>query len=197
MNEEENNAQEQIVPRPEGYTIVKYAGGWTDFISLLGALIICGTWGFDLVYINLGSYFTDLGWLYIIVYFIFCLFLRLIMHKITDVKVNLKITEEGIEQTRLSGSRLYPEYRKIEWEDMKRIYLNGRVKGQDFLITVCRGVNFRIFIPVLQLFVKQESNYEENRDFSEKFEMMAIKHGFHRKPRRYNNILCRNKTKQQ
>ena len=82
-------------------------------------------------------------------------------------------------------------------EVMKRIYLNGRVKGQDFLITVCRGVNFRIFIPVLQLFVKQESNYEENRDFSEKFEMMAIKHGFHRKPRRYNNILCRNKTKQQ
>ena len=68
MNEEENNAQEQIVPRPEGYTIVKYAGGWTDFISLLGALIICGTWGFDLAYIYLGSYFTDLGWLYIIVY---------------------------------------------------------------------------------------------------------------------------------
>lgn len=197
MNEEENNAQEQIVPRPEGYTIVKYAGGWTDFISLLGALIISCIWGLELAYIYLGSYFTDLGWLYIIVYFIFCLFLRLIMHKITDVKVNLKITEEGIEQTRLSGSRLYPEYRKIEWEDMKRIYLNGRVKGQDFLITVCRGVNFRIFIPVLQLFVKQESNYEENRDFSEKFEMMAIKHGFHRKPRRYNNILCRNKTKQQ
>ena len=197
MYEEENNAQEQIVPRPEGYTIVKYAGGWTDFISLLGALIISCTWGLELAYIYLGSYFTDLGWLYIIVYFIFCLFLRLIMHKITDVKVNLKITEEGIEQTRLSGSRLYPEYRKIEWEDMKRIYLNGRVKGQDFLITVCRGVNFRIFIPVLQLFVKQESNYEENRDFSEKFEMMAIKHGFHRKPRRYNNILCRNKTKQQ
>ena len=197
MNEEENNAQEQIVPRPEGYTIVKYAGGWTDFISLLGALIICGTWGFDLVYIYLGSYFTDLGWLCIIVYFILYLPLSLIMHKITDVKVNLKITEEGLEQTRLSGSRLYPEYRKIEWEDMKRIYLNGRVKGQDFLITVCRGVNFRIFIPVLQLFVKQESNYEENRDFSEKFEMMAIKHGFHRKPRRYNNILCRNKTKQQ
>ncbi|MBQ0129046.1 MAG: hypothetical protein KBT57_04335 [bacterium] len=197
MNEEENNAQEQIVPRPEGYTIVKYAGGWTDFISLLGALIISCTWGLELAYIYLGSYFTDLGWLYIIVYFIFCLFLRLIMHKITDVKVNLKITEEGLEQTRLSGSKLYPEYRKIEWEDMKRIYLNGRVKGQDFLITVCRGVNFRIFIPVLQLFVKQESNYEENRDFSEKFEMMAIKHGFHRKPRRYNNILCRNKTKQQ
>ena len=197
MNEEENNAQEQIVPRPEGYTIVKYAGGWTDFISLLGALIISCTWGLELAYIYLGSYFTDHGWLYIIVYFIFCLFLRLIMHKITDVKVNLKITEEGLEQTRLSGSKLYPEYRKIEWEDMKRIYLNGRVKGQDFLITVCRGVNFRIFIPVLQLFVKQESNYEENRDFSEKFEMMAIKHGFHRKPRRYNNILCRNKTKQQ
>ena len=197
MYEEENNAQEQIVPRPEGYTIVKYAGGWTDFISLLGALIISCTWGLELAYIYLGSYFTDLGWLYIIVYFIFCLFLRLIMHKITDVKVNLKITEEGLEQTRLSGSKLYPEYRKIEWEDMKRIYLNGRVKGQDFLITVCRGVNFRIFIPVLQLFVKQESNYEENRDFSEKFEMMAIKHGFHRKPRRYNNILCRNKTKQQ
>ena len=197
MNEEENNAQEQIVPRLEGYTIVKYAGGWTDFISLLGALIISCTWGLELAYIYLGSYFTDLGWLCIIVYFILYLPLSLIMHKITDVKVNLKITEEGLEQTRLSGSRLYPEYRKIEWEDMKRIYLNGRVKGQDFLITVDNGKNLRIFLPLIQLYEKQKGNSAEEFDFSRDFEIIALKHGFHRKPKKYNNILCRNKTIQQ
>lgn len=197
MNEEENNAQEQIVPRLEGYTIVKYAGGWTDFISLLGALIISCTWGLELAYIYLGSYFTDLGWLCIIVYFILYLPLSLIMHKITDVKVNLKITEEGLEQTRLSGSGLYPEYRKIEWEDMKRIYLNGRVKGQDFLITVDNGKNLRIFLPLIQLYEKQKGNSAEEFDFSRDFEIIALKHGFHRKPKKYNNILCRNKTIQQ
>ena len=192
-----NKSKNRIVPRPEGYTIVKYADGWTLFISSFGALIICGTWGFDLVYIYLGSYFTDLGWLCIIVYFILYLPLSLIMHKITDVKVNLKITEEGLEQTRLSGSRLYPEYRKIEWEDMKRIYLNGRVKGQNFLITVDNGKNLRIFLPLIQLYEKQKGNSAEEFDFSRDFEIIALKHGFHRKPRRYNNILCRNKTKQQ
>ena len=39
MNEEENNAQEQIVPRPEGYTIARSAPGWEAFIFCVGMII--------------------------------------------------------------------------------------------------------------------------------------------------------------
>ena len=42
MSEEEKktNDEEKTIPRPEGYTIVKYAEGWTTFVVLFGGMLI-------------------------------------------------------------------------------------------------------------------------------------------------------------
>ena len=116
MNEEENNAQEQIVPRPEGYTIVRYAEGWSSFI-------VFGIGFFIQIYIELVSKDVFMGvmqglvgawlWLYYILRFIPFVILWVIARKITEVTVNLRITKDGLEQTRLSGSCFFPKYRSI------------------------------------------------------------------------------------
>ena len=102
------------------------------------------------------------------------------MRKITEVKVNLKITEKGLEQTRLSGSKLYPEYRMITWKAMTQIYMLGRTKKLNFLIDVKNERNFRISAPQHPIFEKQEKNFEQFCDFLEYFEKILRKQRLHK-----------------
>ena len=169
MTEEEKktNDEEKTIPRPEGYTIVKYL----EFVVLLGSAFI---W---LLLWPLFIVFMDYGWLpYILMIGSFVL-LWLLGHKLTEVTVNLKITDKGLEQTRLSGSKFYPEYRLIEWKDMKRYYPNGRSRGVAFLICVDADTNFRISMPGIRVFEKLKNNTANLIAFQEKFSNIASEHG--------------------
>ena len=163
--------EEKTIPKPEGYTIVKYL----EFV-----VFICyGFFGMFvpvpfMVLMKIHNYSFILP--FIVMCGSFALF-WLIGHKITEVTVNLKITEKGLEQTRLSGSKFYPEYRLIEWKDMKRYYPNGRSKGIDFLICVDSDTNFRISMPGIRVFEKQKNNTENLIAFQEEFSKMASEHG--------------------
>ena len=179
MSEEEKKTddEEKTIPRPEGYTIVKYAFGWVLFISMLFSLVISAVF-----IVAFNDYFseTDAWLVWIMLLVIYALFF-VIGFKITVVKVNLKITDEGLEQTRLSGSRIYPKYRLIKWEDMKHYHLYGKGRGRiDFLVSVKDDMNFRISIPLLPLFEKQKDNWKNFEAFREDFWGIAPEHDVHR-----------------
>ena len=168
MSEEEKKTknEEKTIPNPEGYTIVKYL----EFVVLLGSAFI---W---LLLWPLFIVFMDYGWLpYILMIGSFVL-LWLLGHKLTEVTVNLKVTDKGLEQIRLSGSKFCPDYRLIEWKDMKRYYPYGRSRGIDFLICVDSDTNFRISMPGIRVFEKQKNNTENLTAFQEEFSKIASEH---------------------
>ena len=177
MSEKEKkiNDEEKTIPRPEGYTIVKYAFGWVLFISMLFSLVISAVF-----IVAFNDYFceTDAWLVWIMLLVIYALFF-VIGFKITVVKVNLKISDEGLEQTRLSGSRFYPKHRLIKWEDMKCFHPYGRTRSQAFQISVRDGMNFRICVPETALFVKQKGNKDAFKEFRTVFWETAPDHNVH------------------
>ena len=179
MSEEEKKIddEEKTIPRPEGYTIVKFAFGWVLFVSMLFSLVI------SVVLIEaFNDYFREtVDWLVWIMPLAIYALLWIIGRKITEVKVNLKITDEGLEQTRLSGSKFYPNHRMIKWEDMKRYHLNGRFRNNiNFLISVRGDTDFRISIPLFTLFEKQKDNSKTFEAFQNDFWGIAPEHDVHR-----------------
>lgn len=176
MSEEEKKTkdEEKTIPRPEGYTIVKYAKGWADFIWIFGTFVSLPIGILIDRSLNVGF------WVFVIVYICFSLFFGVVALKITEVKVNLKISDEGLEQTRISGSKQYPKRRMIKWEDMKSYHLCGRNRDNHFLISVKDDVNFRIYIPLLPLFDKQKDNWKNFEAFREDFWGIAPEHDVHR-----------------
>lgn len=177
MSEEEKkiNDEEKTIPNPEGYTIVKCAGGWVLFISAFVGMVfsIC------LIEVFKNYYNEASDWLLWVLFFVICPLLWILARKITDVKVNLRITDEGLEQTRLSGSRFYPRHRLIKWEDMKCFHPHGRTRIQNFQISVRGGMNFRITVPELPLFVKQKGNMDAFIEFRDVFWETAPDHDVH------------------
>ena len=177
MSEEQKKTdnEEKTIPNPEGYTIVKYAEGWVDLIVLVLGLVILTF---------LISVFKDVFmgriWLFLLVDFGVLASLWVIGRKITEVKVNLKITDVGLEQTRLSGSKLYPEHRLIKWEDMTRYHLFGRCRGNEFYIVVKDDTNFRISTPLFSLFEKHKENKNNFAAFQNDFLGIASEHDVHR-----------------
>ena len=172
MSEKEKkiNDEEKTIPRPEGYTIVKYAGRWEYIILLLG-LFVC------VFLTHSTSVFKTIG---NTAFWIICISIELLFwvigRTITEVKVNLKITEEGLEQKRISGSRFYPDYRLMKWEDMIRFYPDGITKSQDFLISFRNDRNFSVSIPMFSLFERQENNMDVFLDFWDDFWGVALEH---------------------
>ena len=177
MSEEEQkiNDEEKTIPRPEGYTIVKYAEGWVNLIVMVLGLVVL-----TFLLIVFKDVFIGRIWLFLLVDFVVLALLWVIGRKITEVKVNLKITDVGLEQTRLSGSKLYPEHRLIKWEDMKRYHLYGRGRGNEFYIVVKDDTNFRISTPLFSLFEKQKENRDSFAAFQDDFWGIAPEHDVHR-----------------
>ena len=177
MSEEEKKTDDEgkTIPNPEGYTIVKYAGGWVLFISAFVGMVF----SIFIIEVFKNYYNGASDWLLWVLFFVICALLWIIGFKITVVKVNLKISDEGLEQTRLSGSRFYPEHRLIKWEDMKCFHPYGRTRSQAFQISVRDGMNFRICVPETALFVKQKGNKDAFKEFRTVFWETAPDHNVH------------------
>ena len=176
MSEEEKKTddEEKTIQRPEGYTIVKYAEGWTTIVTMFVGIMIS-----TFIFYLIKDVVRDRFWLIWLIYLGIFALLWVLMRKITEVKVNLKITDDGLEQIRLSGSKFYPEYRLIRWEDMRCYHLN-RSRTNDFLISVKNDDNFRISIPLLTLFEKEKRNRDNFAAFQDDFWGIASEHDVHR-----------------
>ena len=93
MSEKEKKAndEEKTIPRPEGYTIVRYAEGWVNLIVMVLGLVVL-----TFLLIVFKDVFIGRIWLFLLVDFGVLALLWVIGRKITEVKVNLKITDVGL-----------------------------------------------------------------------------------------------------
>ena len=159
------NDEEKNVPNPEGYTIVKYlqfVAVFSFFIGMMLSIPFCN---------DIHDYVVMFGG---------GLLFWLIARKFTEVKVNLRITEKGLEQIKLSGSRCCPEHRLIEWKDMSGYCLDGRSRGIDFLVFVKNDKPLRISMPGFLVFERQKNNWDSFTAFKNEFLIIAPKNGVHR-----------------
>lgn len=172
MTEEQKKTidEEKTIPKPEGYTFVKYSERWEYIILLLGVFVCVFLTHSTSVFNNIGN----------TAFWIICISIELLFwvigRTITEVKVNLKITEEGLEQKRISGSKFYPDYRLMKWEDMIRFYPDGINKSHDFLISIRNDRNFSVSIPMFSLFERQDNNMDVFLDFWDDFWGVALEH---------------------
>ena len=173
MSENARNSDvEKTIPRPEGYTFVRYSYLFVWLCSVFGV--------FASIFI-LGELTVRVSdWLFWVSCFGAMLLFWFIGHKLTEVKVRLKITDEGLEQIRLSGSRFCPKYRMMEWGMMKRFHLYGGGRLYEFKIDMREGENFRISMPLIPIFEKQKKNYDSYWAFQNDFWEIAPEHGVHR-----------------
>ena len=163
------NDAEKTIPNPEGYTIVKYLQFVAVFSFIIGMMLS----------IPFRNVIYD-KWLFYVVMFGGGLLFWFIARKFTEVKVNLRITEKGLEQIKLSGSRCCPEHRLIEWKDISGYCLDGRSRGIDFLVFVKNDKPLRISMPGFLVFERQKSNWDSFTAFKNEFLKIAPKHGVHR-----------------
>ena len=176
MSEEQNKSEREIVPNPEGYTLVKYSEIIVLMSCGIGAILFLLFAGLFLKGDD-GEWLVD-SWLWWLLAILFPITGWLIAHKLTEAKVNIKLSEKGLEQTRLSGSRFVPKYRFIPWNNMRKFYHHGRNRSVEFLICVRKGVNYRVSMPILfTIFERQKSNDDVLESFRAEFCEVAIEHG--------------------
>jgi len=183
MSEEEK----KLTPNPDGYDITICPEYWTGVLGVVISMV--------LVYMFKGMLkplFSSLNvWLFLGV---FCIILFILLYlstfliwKLTNAKVNIRLTDVGLEQRKVSGASWIPENRIVKWEDMRYFYLFGirggcgrhaAFDGNDFFI----GTKQRPYSFVAMAFFRRER--EQNmvmKSFRSDFLRLASQHGIERK----------------
>ena len=136
MSEEEK----KLTPNPDGYDITIYPEYWTTVLSVVISIVS--------VYMFKGMLkplFSSLNvWLFLGV---FCIILSIpvylsmfLIWKLTNAKVNIRLTDVGLEQRKVSGPSWIPDFQVVKWEEMDYYFLFGRrnrahsINGDDFFI---------------------------------------------------------------
>jgi hypothetical protein len=157
MSEGQNNVG--FIPNPDGHVFVvcplEKAFPFVIIIMLLPFLFVR----------LLDGWMIALFW--VLGFFVFWVF----AHKLTEAKVNVKLSDIGLEQKRLMGAKQVAEYRIIKWEDIRKCYSYGSM-----IRIVTEDDSFRYSLPVFTLFVKQKSNRENYYAFEKEFRIMMRKH---------------------
>ena len=161
MSEEQKKDEKEFVPNPEGYTFIICPLEKLFYLFLIALIIPLGY----VCSLNYGM----IAVLWIVGFFI----MFLLAHKLAEAKVNIKLSDLGLEQRKLSGSRLVPEYRLIRWTDINKCYNYGNM----FRIVPNEGTDFSISTPIFSIFEKQESNRDNYYAFENEFFKMTKQHG--------------------
>ena len=91
--------------------------------------------------------------------------------KLSEATVNLKITDVGLEQKRVSGSILVPKEKTVEWGNMRLCLRLGEYRRSDFYIRTKKGRNYRLMTTYL---FRRFSDYDNAFfDFCDEFERLA------------------------
>ena len=160
LTQEQRIAQEY----PDGFNVRTYSV-MAQFIGLMLSMIlvllfsasklwvITPVWTRKIVYV----FTTILGWV--------------LGRKSSEAIVNLKITNVGLEQMRISGSILVPKERIIEWGNMRSCLRFGEIRRSDFYIKTRKGSNYRLKTTYL---FRHFSDYDRSFfDFRDEFERRA------------------------
>ena len=132
--------EKKHAPNPEGYDITICPEYWVIVLSVVISIVS--------VYMFKGMLkplFSSLNvWLFLGV---FCIILSIpvcfsmfLLWKLTNAKVNIRLTDVGLEQRKVSGPSWVPDFQIVKWEEMNYYYLFGRrylgneLTGDDFFI---------------------------------------------------------------
>ena len=161
MSEEEKKDEKEFVPNPEGYTFIICPLEQVSYLFIIALIIPLGF-----------APSLNNEWMVAVLWIVGFFIMFLLAHKLAEAKVNIKLSDLGLEQRRLSGSRLVPEYRLIRWTDINKCYNYGNM----FRIVPNEGSDLRLSPPVFLLFEKQESNRDNYYAFENEFFKMLRKH---------------------
>ena len=123
---------------PDGFNVRTYSVV-AQFIGLMLGLIL--VFLFDA---RLKLWIIDPDWIRLIVFVFLAILGWVLGQKLSEATVNLKITNVGLEQMRVSGSILVPKKRIIEWRNMRLCLRLGEHRRSDFCIKTRKGSNYRL-----------------------------------------------------
>ena len=161
MSEEQKKAEKEVIPNPDGYTFILCPLEKVSYLFIIPMII-----PFCFVH-SLSN-----EWMIPVMWFVGMIMFWVIAHKLAEAKVNIKLSDIGLEMRRLSGSKLVSEFRYLRWVDIEKFYSYGN----RFRVVTREGTDFPISTPVFSLFEKQESNRNNYYAFENEFYKMAKKH---------------------
>lgn len=161
MSEEQKKNEKEFVPNPDGYTFIVCPLEKVCYLFFVAMIIPLG-------FVRSLNH----GWMIAVLWIVGFFIMFILAHKLAEAKVNIKLSDFGLEQRKLSGSKLVPEYRLIRWTDINKCYNYGNL----FRIDTKEGTDFRISTPVFSIFEKQESNRDNYYAFENEFFKMLRKH---------------------
>lgn len=152
------------INRPYGFNVRTYSV-MAQFIGFLVGLILVFLFSASKLWI------ISPVWIRKIVYFFTTILGWVLGRKFSEATVNLKITNVGLEQMRVSGSILVPKKRIIEWRNMRLCLRLGEHRRSDFCIKTRKGSNYRLTTTYL---FRRFSDYNNAFfDFTHEFERWA------------------------
>ena len=162
MSEEQNKNEKEFVPNPDGYTFIICPLEKVFYLFVVAMIIPLG-------------FVRSLNneWMIAVLWIVGFFIMFLLAHKLAEAKINIKLSDLGLEQRRLSGSKLVPEYRLIRWTDIEKFYnygISSRIVPKE-------GSDLRLSPPVFSLFEKQESNRDNYYAFENELFKMTKQHG--------------------
>ena len=187
MSEKEKNSP-RITPNPDGYDITICPEYWTGVLSVAITIV--------LIYVFQGmlkplfsslNQWLGLGIFCVIISILVCLSLFCVL-KLTNAKVNIRLTDIGLEQRKVSGPAWIPESKVVKWENMSYFYLFG-IRGvfirsaafdrNDFFIGTKQGSDYSF--NTVAFFRRERELKVVMNTFRTEFLQLARQHGIERK----------------
>lgn len=187
MTEKEKNPQ-KITPNPDGYDITIYPEYWAGIMTMIMVLVLV----YVLKSILKPLYSSMNEWLALGVFCIFISILvclsRFCVLKLTNAKVNIRLTDEGLEQRKVSGPAWVPENKVVKWENMSYFHLFGVrggftrsavFNGNDFFIGTKQGSDYSF--STIAFFRRERELKMVMKSFRTEFLQLARQRGIERK----------------
>ena len=151
--------------RPNGYNVRTYSV-MAQFIGFMLGLIL--VFLFDA---RLNLWLNTPDGIRSIVFVFLAILGWVLGQKLSEATVNLKITNVGLEQKRVSGSILVPREKTVEWGNMRLCLRLGEYRRSNFYIRTKKGRNYRLMTTYL---FRRFSDYDDAFfDFCDEFERLA------------------------
>ena len=187
MSEKEKSPQ-KITPNPDGYDITIYPEYWACIIIMLVIIVLIYALGSILK-----PLFSSMNkWLFMGVFcallFILAYGLLFCVSKMIGAKVNIRLTDEGLEQRKVSGPAWIPESKVVKWENMSYFHLFGirggfsrsaAFNGNDFFIGTKLGSDYSF--STIAFFRRERELKMVMKSFRTEFLQLARQHGIERK----------------
>ena len=167
MSEEQKKVEEEFTPDPEGFTFTVYSFWEFGGIMAFGMF----TSFFCAVYCVVHSLYSE--WMIPVFTIAGLLVFFVIGRKLCEATVNVKLTDIGLEQRRLSGSRFVPEYRMAYWNSVAGYFSSA----WSVYLHINGGTSFLIQSPFFAVFERPKSWRDNFYAFQSELYKMAKKYG--------------------